>query len=822
MHDAANRGSAAVALRLRDSALIGSAGHPGGGLASQLPTAARTVNRLSNVPLQRRVLRLGNGVATVAAVVGCLVARAVADAPNLSDSPLGFSSDPRQEALLMFHDVCGGDYWTPGNRWNTSLPICGQVGVGCGNVTTVSLPGANVSCSIGDVVRTLFSIPTLAVVQLSNNSVYGVVAESDVADVSCGNLHALDLCSNFIGGDGNSSWQWPRARHAEGKRVVAQRGLDGGVEFLLAWLASHCSQLKLLNVSVNNLAGSLPSFALLTNLTDLLLSANSLSGDLPAPLFGDDSTAAAARFLTLLDLSSNALSGTLPAELTALPSLARLIVDDNRLSGTLPSGLGMAQSLSYLSANTNRLSGTLPEEACAGGQLDRVLFKFNELSGTLPAKWGLCHKLRFVDVSYNRLIGTFPLSWTGLSALLFLSVESNELEGSIPYSFWSSASFLTWAFLSRNAFSGSVLNGVVMPSRGLPGLGIVELGFNNFTGVWPPAAARLNTSQPCTFVQLTLTGNRFSGGIPADFFEWCGVHLATLRVGSSGFSGSLPASISAATALRILDISDSALTGEVPALPPSLVSLSLQGNQLRLGGGAGLDVLLSLTSLQSVDVSRNPFSISAEQALYALGLAQYQLYNTAGAGSLRFLGMSGCGLHGVIPPILSAFYGCVVIDLSNNSLSGPLPLLGTFLRPRSVTPMILSVNRSFIRDEQSTLPMQWVSLDLSNNIGLVGPLPDQWSGFVSALQHLDVTGTGLRAGLDDSLLPSFLHVSSDESQLVAVPERNIQCPAITASGGVPVSIDPAYYHYSLCQCVASYYGVNGTCVKVCGCIAYAR
>jgi hypothetical protein len=119
---------------------------------------------------------------------------------------------------------------------------------------------------------------------------------------------------------------------------------------------------------------------------------------------------------------------------------------------------------------------------------------------------------------------------------------------------------------------------------------------------------------------------------------------------------------------------------------------------------------------------------------------------------------------------------------------------------------------------QSTPQFAWVQVSLSGNLGLEQALPDQWGDFLVNLQFLDVSNTGLRAPLGAAaLLPSFLAFSTE--QFVEVVGSNMRCPVVVG-GATPltVSMDVEYYGMAACVCDEGYFGVNGTCVKVCVCV----
>jgi hypothetical protein len=90
----------------------------------------------------------------------------------------------------------------------------------------------------------------------------------------------------------------------------------------------------------------LPNLSGLSNLQLLDLSHNQLSGSLPS-LDGLSN-------LQLLDLSHNRLSGTLP-NMADLTSLQRLALHNNALSGPLPTSLGSLSNVTFANLRYNRL-----------------------------------------------------------------------------------------------------------------------------------------------------------------------------------------------------------------------------------------------------------------------------------------------------------------------------------------------------------------------------------------------------------------------------------------------------------------------------------
>ena len=71
----------------------------------------------------------------------------------------------------------------------------------------------------------------------------------------------------------------------------------------------------------------------LTNLTELSLWGNQLTGEIPTELGGLTN-------LTVLSLGGNQLTGEIPTELGGLTNLRELALSENRLTGEIPTELG--------------------------------------------------------------------------------------------------------------------------------------------------------------------------------------------------------------------------------------------------------------------------------------------------------------------------------------------------------------------------------------------------------------------------------------------------------------------------------------------------
>ena len=192
-----------------------------------------------------------------------------------------------------------------------------------------------------------------------------------------------------------------------------------------------------------------PELGRLSNLTQLALNGNGLSGGIP-PELGKMSS------LESLGLSQNGLTGPIPPELGDLPHLQWLYLDDNGLTGPIPPGLGdlplyilalehnrltggippalsRMDRLERLDLGSNRLSGGIPAELGALRRLDRLRLPGNALTGPIPAELGALESLAELDLSANALAGNLPAELGRLGMLRLLDVSGNpEMSGDLP------------------------------------------------------------------------------------------------------------------------------------------------------------------------------------------------------------------------------------------------------------------------------------------------------------------------------------------------------------------------------------------------------
>ena len=277
---------------------------------------------------------------------------------------------------------------------------------------------------------------------------------------------------------------------------------------------ARLTNLTQLHLHNNRLSGAIPpALGNLTNLLWLFLQNNRLSGAIPAGTDGSNPTGLAKlTSLTFLDLNNNRLSGAIPPALGNLTSLTKLYLHNNRLSGAIPAGTdggnptGLANltSLTSLYLNNNRLSGAIPPALGSLTNLEVLRLHNNQLRGTIP---------------------TFPAS------LIHLYLNDNQLDGTIP----TLPASLTELYLNDNKLSGTI---PTLPTN----LYWLELQNNALTG-------NLDNLNSGNFSALYLHNNQLSGAVPA-FSSSTGTFRLSLY-GNTGLYGYNTA-LNTKTLLRLL------------------------------------------------------------------------------------------------------------------------------------------------------------------------------------------------------------------------------------------------------------------------------
>ena len=318
-----------------------------------------------------------------------------------------------------------------------------------------------------------------------------------------------------------------------------------------------------LNLSNNQLNGTINDLSALDQLASLDLSNNQLDGNVPTTLNGNLSN------LLLLDLSNNQLSGTMPTQLGMLTNLITLILNNNQLVGTIPAAITNILNLQLLNLSSNKFVNEIPIDLDDLTDLVSLNLSNNLLDGTIPAEISALNELQILILNNNRLSGSIPDPLGNLDSLRTLNLSQNDLTGSIPVAL-AQLDSLRILDLSLNQLDGNVINEL----GNLTILESLDLSFNLFDGSIP-----VQLSQLSKLKTLSLRGNQLTGTVATEFGDL--ILLESVDFAQNMLADSLPDDFANLVNLNILDISEN-LFNHLPDLSSlgALISFQVDNNLL--------------------------------------------------------------------------------------------------------------------------------------------------------------------------------------------------------------------------------------------------
>ncbi|THU62277.1 hypothetical protein C4D60_Mb01t03430 [Musa balbisiana] len=615
----------------------------------------------------------------------------------------------RRALLAIKSDMYDPDNWF--SSW-TGKDCCGWRGVACdhttGHVTKLDLryPYTYDVRDISDIMETmggskvnpsLQELKHLKYLDLSMNNFSGAPVPTMIASL----VHLEYLNLSYAMFDGLIPPQFENLSNLHYFDLHGWYGYHLHVDDL-DWL-SRIPSLKYLDMSKVNLSKATNWFYVINSIPalEVLRLSHADLPYVPSPLPPFNLTAIATLYLSG---NSNVTSAML-RWLSNATSLEKLVLS-GCWSLTIESAQVALLNLKKLDLSDNSLEGEILEilnNVSSSSSLKHLDLRWNQLSGDIPETIGDLQSLQFLYLGCNAINGQIPKTIGRLHQLQVLGMSYNNLSGQIP-----------------------------MTMGGLCNLINLSLSNNNIGGELSNLFDGLSTcSHRASLSSLILEGNNLSGIIPTSMGQLS--QLYTVDLSSNSLVGNITeAHFSNLTNLSKFIIASNSLNVILPNdwLPPFSASI-IDMSFCHLGG-------------------KFPDWIQTQQQLQILHLfgvgvsGSLPVWFSDFSKGLKYLNLSSNYLTGRLPSAPQ-----FILDLSNNSFVGPIPL--GFAEATNLSLLILSYNHingslSLFFCNMHLLRM----LDLSNN-HLIGEAPDCLNSFPTILRSLHLNSNNLHG-----IIPSFL------------------------------------------------------------------
>ncbi|CAM0953442.1 unnamed protein product [Alopecurus aequalis] len=529
--------------------------------------------------------------------------------------------------------------------------ITGSLSDRISDMTSLSTLDLSFNRLTGALTTSISTLSNLIYLNLGYNQMDGLITQDHFSKLT--GLQQLHLSANSFTMDLNSDWTPPFRLQSLGlvscrigpgfpRWLKSQRNISslymsgaGIANTVPGWFWTVVSKARTLDLSSNNITGTLPATLGQMDTFNLDLSSNRFNGSVPQ----------LPQSISVLDLSRNSLSGPLPLNVRTPILVDTLFLFDNSFTGTIPASLCLMTSLTLLDIGNNMITGQFPRcsetVASSSGMvpsntpsldsdstsemplsmsIETLRLDNNSLSDEFPLLLQNCPELTFLDLGQNKFFGSIP-AWIAqkLPELKYMSLRSNMFSGYIPTQL-RGLRHMQYLDLAHNNFSGTIplsllnMDGVTKttelatqddPSSTSSGIAAVDVGqdpgsyeFYTIDGIFVVTKGQereyIGRFTIIYMVSLDLSCNHLTGDIPKSIGPSAG--LVNMNLSLNHLTGKIPENIGSMRSLESLDLSNNQLSGEIPLRLSDLTSLSylnLSYNDLsgRIPSGHQLDTL---------------------------------------------------------------------------------------------------------------------------------------------------------------------------------------------------------------------------------------